>query len=255
MTADPTSSDNVLITIPISHFCEKARWALDRTGVPYVERPHLQVFHRFAVRRAGGGTTAPVFVWGDRVLADSSEILEAASARAPAELCLFPDDLAAEARALENDLDERFGPDGRRWMYFELRGRRDIATAYGCTGIPAWQRRSLPLVYPVATRIIDRFLDITPETAARSKEAVDEVFDQVGGRLADGRPYLCGDRFTAADLTFAALAAPLLMPPEYGVPLPQPDDLPAPMAAKVRELRAHPAGDFALRMFRHERTG
>jgi glutathione S-transferase len=40
-----------------------------------------------------------------------------------------------------------------------------------------------------------------------------------------------------------------------GVPLPQPDDLPAPMAAKVRELRAHPAGDFALRMFRHERSG
>ena len=140
-------------------------------------------------------------------------------------------------------------------MYFELRGRRDIATAYGCTGIPAWQRRSLPLVYPVATHIIDRVLDITPETAARSKEAVDEVFDQVGGRLADGRPCLCGDRFTAADLTFAALAAALLMPPEYGVPLAQPDDLPAAMAAKLREFRAHPAGDFALRMFRHERSG
>ena len=27
-----------LVTIPISHFCEKARWALDRAGVDYVEQ-------------------------------------------------------------------------------------------------------------------------------------------------------------------------------------------------------------------------
>jgi glutathione S-transferase len=251
------AADNVLITIPISHFCEKARWALDRTGVPYVEHAHLQVFHRFAVRRAGGGTTAPVLVSGDRVLADSSDILEALSAQATPERRLFPDDTQAaeEVRALEDDFDERLGPDGRRWMYYELRGRRDIARDFGCTGIPAWQRRSLPLVYPMAARIIDRVLDVTPETAEKSKAAVDATFDEVGERLEDGRPYLCGERFTAADLTFAALAAPLVMPLEYGVPLPQPDDLPTQMAAEVRDLRAHPAGEFALRMFRDERGG
>ena len=26
-----------LVTIPISHFCEKARWALDRAGVRYAK--------------------------------------------------------------------------------------------------------------------------------------------------------------------------------------------------------------------------
>jgi glutathione S-transferase len=247
--------ETVLITIPISHFCEKARWALDRAGIPYRERAHLQVFHRFAVRRAGGGTTAPVLVWNGRVLADSSDILEATSAHAPPELRIFPDEpgLAAEARALERDFDERLGPEGRRWMYYELRGRGDIARRYGCTGIPGWQRRAFPLVYPVAVRIIDRFLDVTPATAARAEGTVRAVFDEVAERLADGRPYLCGASFTAADLTFAALAAAVLMPPEYGVPLPQPDVLPAAMAAKVNELRSHPAGAHALRMFREER--
>ena len=34
-----------LLTIPISHFCEKARWALDRAGVDYVERRHIQLVH------------------------------------------------------------------------------------------------------------------------------------------------------------------------------------------------------------------
>ena len=28
-----------LITIPISHYCEKARWALERAEIPYREEP------------------------------------------------------------------------------------------------------------------------------------------------------------------------------------------------------------------------
>ena len=54
-------------------------------------------------------------------------------------------------------------------------------------------------------------------------------------------------------LTFASLAASVLMPPEYGVPLPQPEELPVAMGAVVREFRAHPAGEHALAMFRDER--
>jgi glutathione S-transferase len=245
----------ILITIPISHYCEKARWALDRAGVAYREQAHLQLIHRLAIRRAGGGTTVPVLVWGDRVLPESAEIVDEADARAPAERRLYPDDptAAAEIRELERGFDEDLGPHGRRWMYHEIRGRRDLALAYGCTGVPAWERRTLRLAYPIATRGIDRYLGIDAASAAESRARVQTVFDAVAERLGNGRPYLCGERFTAADLTFSALAAAVLMPPEYGVPLPQPDQLPAPMAAAVREFRAHPAGAFALTMFRDER--
>ncbi|HEU5251890.1 MAG TPA: glutathione S-transferase N-terminal domain-containing protein [Solirubrobacterales bacterium] len=241
--------------MPISHYCEKARWALDRAGIAYEERAHLQILHWIPVARAGGGKTAPVLVWGDRVFAESADIVEEASARARSDRALFPDEpaAAAEVRALQRDFDEVLGPEGRRWMYFNIRGRRDIAVAYACTGVPAWQRRALPLAYPLVSRIIDRYLDVTPAGAERAELAVRGTFDQVAERLADGRPYLCGERFSAADLTFASLAASLLMPPEYGVPLPQPDELPPAMATKVRELRAHPAGEHALKMFREER--
>jgi glutathione S-transferase len=247
----------VLITIPISHYCEKARWALDRAGIRYEERAHLQVLHWIPVTRAGGRKTAPVLVWGDRVFADSADIVEEAGAVAPAGRELFPEDAAAaaEVRALQSDFDSDLGPEGRRWMYNALHGRRDIAVAYGCTGVPAWQRRALPFAYPVVVRVIDRYLDVTPATAARSEAIVRATFDSVAERLGDGRPYLCGERFSAADLTFASLAAPMLMPPEYGVPLPQPEELPAAMAATVRELREHPAGAHALKMFREERRG
>jgi glutathione S-transferase len=244
-----------LITIPISHYCEKARWALERAGVFYRERAHVQVIHRVAALRAGGGKTVPVLVCSAGVLSESADILAYADAQAPADRRLYPDDrdLAAEVRKLEWELDERFGPHGRRWMYFRLRDRRDLALAYGCTGVPAWERRLLPLAYPLMIGIVSRVLDVTPANARESESEVRAVFDAVDERLSDGRPYLCGDRFTAADLTFSALSSPVLVPPGYGVPLPQPDELPEPAAALVRELRERPAGRHALAMYRDER--
>jgi glutathione S-transferase len=242
-------SDPELITIPISHYCEKARWALERASIPYRERAHMQILHWFAVKRAGGGMTAPVLVCDDGVvLRESDEIVAWANERG--KLGLYPND---EVRVLERDFDERLGPEGRRWMYNEMRSRRDLVLAYGPTGVPAWQRRMLPLAWPVASRVIDRYLDITPAKAAHSLAEVRATFDDVGERLSDGRPYLTGERFTAADLTFAALAASVVVPPGYGVPLPQPEELPAGMATVVRELREHPAGEHAMRMFREER--
>ncbi len=248
-------ADCVLITIPISHFCEKARWALDRAGVDYEERAHLQILHWAAVKRAGGGRTAPVLRCGETVLSESSDILAFADERAPAERRLYPDDAAqaAEVRALERDFDDRLGPHGRLWMYEHMRGQRKLVKRYAATGVPRWQRMGLPVAYGTVARIIDRYLGVSAENAEISLGKVRATFDEVAERLADGRPHLVGARFTAADLTFAALTAAVLMPPEYGVALPQPDELPPAMGAVVRELREHPAGVYALRMFREQR--
>jgi glutathione S-transferase len=248
-------TDNVLVTIPISHYCEKARWALDRAGVSYRERAHVQVIHRIATRRAGGGLTAPVFVCADGVLADSTDILAWADTQSPPNRALYPVDptQAAQVRALEDDFDARLGPHSRRWLYQQLRRRRDLAIEYGCTGIPAWEQATLRFGYPLLIAIVARVLDVTPATAIASEQEVRVVFDAVAERLADGRRYLCGDVFTAADLTFSALAAPMLVPVGYGVRLPQPEKLPTHMAEVVHELRAHPAGMHALAMFEKER--
>ncbi len=248
-------TENRLITIPISHYCEKARWALDRAGISYRERAHVQAIHRFATLRAGGGLTAPVLVTATGVLADSADILAWADTLIPAERALYPrdPDAAGEVRRMEADFDERLGPHSRRWMYQQLRGRRDLALRYGCAGIPNWERLTLRRAYPAVIGIVARVLDVTPATADASEVQVRAIFDDVGECLADGRRYLCGARFTAADLTFAALAAPMLLPPEYGVQLPRPEEIPPYAASVVRELRAHPAGVHALALFADER--
>ncbi|MEA2442553.1 MAG: glutathione S-transferase, partial [Thermoleophilaceae bacterium] len=141
---DGPAAPCVLITIPISHYCEKARWALERSAIPYTERAHLQVIHWAAVKRAGGGMTVPVLVCGDRVLRESADIVAFADSHASPERRLYPED-STEVRELERDFDERLGPHGRRWMYNELRGHTALVREYGTTGVPAWQRRALPL--------------------------------------------------------------------------------------------------------------
>lgn len=236
-----------LITIPISHYCEKARWALERAEIPYREEPHLQAIHWAHVWRAGRGRTAPVLVTDDAVLTESADILRWVDGRS--DLDLYPDGAAA----LEARFDAELGPHGRRWMYHRIFDRSDLVLTYGATGVPRWERAMLPRALPLVRRLIARYLDVDDTTAAESRERVRAVFDEVGERLADGRRYLVGDRFTAADLTFASLAAAVLIPPHYGVPLPPLAALSEPFAGEVRVLREHPAGAFALRLYDQER--
>jgi len=45
---------------------------------------------------------------------------------------------------------------------------------------------------------------------------IKKIFEKVDGMLSDGRKYLTGDRLTIADIAFSAVAAPLLLPCEFG---------------------------------------
>jgi glutathione S-transferase len=237
-----------LITIPISHYCEKARWALERAEIPYREERHVQGIHRVVARRAGGGQTVPVLVTPDGVLAESEDILRWVDGRTPPEMRLFPDDPAerAEVERLSRRFDERLGPRGRRFMYIKVLPHRDMTLEVNNQGVPRWEARALRLGWPLATRFLGHALGIRPGIEREDEALIWEELDFVGDLLADGRKHLCGDRFTAADLTFGALSAAVVSSPVYGVALPQPDALPPEMAAFVRRVRDHPAGRYSL---------
>jgi glutathione S-transferase len=241
-----------LLTIPISHFCEKARWALDRAGLDYREERHAQGIHQVAARRAGGGRTVPVLVAEDGVFAESEDIVRYADRHLPPERRLFPED-DEDVVAVSRWLDAGLGPDGRRVMYAHMLGRRDLLLDFNNQGLPRWEDRAMRMAYSFIEGVIKRELGVTPTTIADDEPRVWAAFDAVAERLADGRPCLCGERFTAADLTFAALAAPAICPPEYTVDLPQLEDLPPKLAELVGAFRAHPAGAYALGLYRKER--
>jgi glutathione S-transferase len=244
-----------LVTIPISHFCEKARWALERAGLDYVEERHVQGVHRIKARRAGGGTTVPVLVTDEGVFAQSEDVLRYADERLDEGRRLFPADgpRAGEVVALCRRLDEGLGPDGRRLMYALMLELKGPMLRVNNQGVPAWEARMMSALWPLMKRWGRRELRIGPTTVRDEQVRVRRAFDSVAELLADGRPHLCGDRFTAADLTFACLAAAVVVPPEYGVRLPQPGEVPEHVARLVRDFREHPAGAYALELFRTER--
>ena len=244
-----------LVTIPISHYCEKARWALERAGIPYREERHVQGVHQLAARRAGGGKTVPVLVTPEGAIGESEQILAWVDERTPPEHRLFPADPGerAEVELICRRLDAELGPRGRRLMYVNMFPQRKLLLAFNNLGVPAWEDRLLRLAWPLIVRFAKRELDINPGIEVEDEAAVWREFDFVGELLSDGREYLCGDRFGAADLTFAAMSASVIVPPVYGVPLPQPEVLPPHIAAMVERARDHPAGRYALALFRDRR--
>jgi glutathione S-transferase len=247
---------HTLITIPFSHFCEKARWALDATGVAYREEGHPPGLHRRAVRRVRGRGSVPVLVVEDgRVLDDSPLIVRFADdAALPGREILPPEGpLRDEALALERDFDFHLAPHIRRFVYFHVLPRRDLALAQFRRNVPAGEARIVTVFYPLLRLFMKRFMNVTPERSLASRDRTRQVFDQIGQRLADGRPFLLGDRFGLADIAFASLAAPLVVPPEHPKFKVDVETVPAALLAEQQQLSASPAGEFVRRLYRDHR--
>ena len=245
---------NRLVTIPISHYCEKARWALERAGIPYKEERHLQGFHAIYTAKAGGSDTAPVLVTGDGVFDDSTKILQWVDSRLPEGSKLYPAANKKEICELEESFDEGLGVAGRLWMYTFMLKHFSVMLKYSkIHGVPKFESFLMPVLYPLLRSRISQILEMTPTSRNDTHNAIDKIFNDVGMILGDGRRFLTGKHFTAADLTFAALATPVVLPENYGVALPTLAELPSEMVDQIRFWRSHPAGEFALRLFREER--
>jgi glutathione S-transferase len=247
------AAEVTLVSIGVSHYVEKVRWALDRARIPFREDAHVPLAHRRATRRAGGGDTAPVLVTPDGVFADSTDAVVWIDGRMPPERRLIPPERADEVLDLEALCDDELGPATRLWSYGHLLGRPLLGLRYGAPMAPVAERVGIALFYPAVVHLSRRHYRITRASRRDAEGRIDRLLGQIGLLLTDGRRYLAGDRFTLADLTFSALAAPALLPGEYGVPLPRVEEVPAAMARRVRAWRETPAGRHVLRMYREER--
>ena len=252
-----------LHTITFSHYAEKARWSLDRLGVPYEEVPNVGVLGVLLTGRTVPWLEVPP---GLTRIGDSPRILRYLwgqyAGRLPGDRTWFLEPTPA-ALELEAKLDRRLGNDVRVWLYNHL--LRDTHLSFRSWGIeepaiPRWQRALLLALRPVLVFAVRRMLGVTPARAARAWERTRETFDDVDQLLADGRRYLTGETLTFADITFASLGALAVLPPEYpgnrlgGRRMAMADIRDPAWRAEVEELRARPSGQFILRLYREERT-
>lgn len=199
-----------LYQFPNSHFCEKARWALDYKSLPFEERNLLPGFHLAATRRLAPGTSLPILVDDGVVVQDSAAIITYLDRKVAADP-LTPADpgLARQALALEEELGREVGVTLRRCFYFHALPDRRRALAFLMKGSSGWKRAVFPLVFPLLRRAMVRSMNIRPDAAQRSLERLEAAIARLDATLQQG-PFLVGGRFSRADLTACALLAPLV---------------------------------------------
>ena len=114
-----------------------------------------------------------------------------------------------------------------------------------------WHRLAGHIMWPVAVRIMMRGYDLGPGAAAESRAKIAAELDWLDAKLADGRAYLAGERFSRADLTVASVLAAFARPKE----MPTFHDMRAPeaLAADVRRWSERPTMRWVLETYRMHR--
>ncbi len=209
-----------LYQFPVSHYCEKIRWALDFKGLKYrkinlVPGPHVRKVLQMASR-----SQVPVLEDGKEVIQGSAEIIDYLESRYP-ERSLTPKDpaLAEQARAWEERLDRIAGPAVRTFNYhFLLPFPRAIVPL-----LTAKQNIMVRMMFYVGYRKLSNtlrgWMNINESTAHKAMDDMDELLNELRQIYANTR-YLVGDEFSRADLTACALFAPLFRPNGYGLKWP-----------------------------------
>ena len=208
-----SQSERRLITFGISHYCEKARWALDWHGIAYEEINWPPGVHLLLAKRCGAKqTTLPILLDGPRVIQGSGAIIDWADRQAqdPARRLTLSD-----AREIERRADRVIGIHVRRLAYAELLPRFPELAKPALFGKASSAHRLVGnALWPLSRRIMIRMHGITPDAAAESRSILESELDWLDSTLADNRRYLAGDRFSRADITVASLLAFFARPRE-----------------------------------------
>jgi glutathione S-transferase len=246
----------VLWHIRISHYSEKARWALAFKGVEHERRAPLPGAHMLYALwlTRGSEKTFPVMRLDGKVIGDSTAIIAALEERFP-EPALYPTDAAERSRALELEdwFDERLGPSVRLAAWHDVIADRESLTEIVKSNLPSALQGVGPAT-AAAARYTRGFVGVRyragdDEAVERARADVLAGLDRLEQGLGGGE-YLVDGRFTVADLTAASLFYPLVNPPE-GPTLPPP---PASLERFRAPLKGRPGYLWVQEMFRRHRS-
>jgi glutathione S-transferase len=192
----------LLLTLPPSHYCERARWALDWQTIVYDEERLAPGAHVLRLKRLGASASSlPLLLLGDGTLCQGSDqILDWAGLRGG--------DPEIELR-----MEQVTAPLIRQCLYAGLlpdprSGIRDVLFRGTMTRHATIGR----LTWPLLRRIMAVGMNARPHLLPDLIAQVDYELDWFDRVLAERGAYLVGQKFGRADLTAASLFAPLALP-------------------------------------------
>jgi glutathione S-transferase len=237
--------------IPLSHFNEKVRWALDFKKIPHL-RQRVGADYLLRAWRATGHGTLPILFLDGKAIRDSTAIIAALEQRHP-EPALYPKSDASLRRALELEeyFDEVLGPSLRAAIVTPLfLEDPDLALRVLMTGMPdrAYRNlRRLGRIFPTYYRFRH---NIKTRRLQQDRASVTDALDRISRELQPSG-YLVGEAFSVADLTTAAMLGALLQPAELHYPLAL--TLPDNLRQYRDEVARHPAAQWSLEIYRRHR--
>jgi len=244
----------VLYIFAISHYCEKARWALDYLKIEYRLQHLSPVSYGKFVRSLGvADTSLPVLVTNSLVLQGSSRIIDWASKQGKAGTPGLQTDIdSSVGREIEQRLDDVFGVHVRRYFYSEaLFDQPRAVRRIFATDLRWPQKIVLRLAWSKICKYMIRGMDLGVEQGLASRQIIETELDWLDGLLARDRPYLLGEQFSRTDLVAASLLSPLALPAQH--PAYQDLQIPPGVAADLAAWRERPSLRWVRDVYRQYR--
>ncbi len=238
-----------LYQLSVSHFCEKARWALDFKQqqfetVNLLIGPHALQAKRLTKQKS----CLPILVDGDKVIQESGAIIDYLDDKLPIPR-LTPEDKQAgkEAREWEAYLDTEIGVTIRAWIYFYLLPETENAKQVMLHAAPDYGHTLYRFIFPKIRQVMTKAMNINEENKTRSERRWLNAIERINGRI-QSNSFPVGDSFSRADLTACALLSPLFRPAQEIQSL-----LPEPIRTMQEKCRDYPAYDWVNRLYQQYR--
>lgn len=248
-----TSSDKPLKMLTFAPMVdsETTRLLLAYYGVPYRECDNLVPWVMLKTLVHGGDGHVPLLYGNGLKLTSPRPIAEHFDAALPAGRRLIPAEqpLRGQVEADWSIFNGEMGADTAVFAYYHLLPERRLMVPIFAAPVPPLQAKLTPLLYPLMRLLFRTLLKLGPERAGEALARIRATFERTDKRIADGRPYLCGDRLTLGDCALAAASAPLLLPQGYGAKMPALEQMPPAVRTAIEALRQHPTAAFVQRLY------
>ncbi|CAN0311885.1 unnamed protein product, partial [Pylaiella littoralis] len=251
----PGSQANRIFVLRHSNYSERLRWVLELSGEEFHEVPVAIFFERSTAmyHSLGAGEVLPVISTsggrgGFKTIPRLMEHLSKERWRT----WMYP----VGAHELESKFEQAFGQAAmnvactylfQQEMYHETMEMLSRS-------LPLWQKLVVQTLGAGVVSTTNERLRLT-ETLSANVKIIERTFGLVESILSDGRLYLCGDSISAADIAFASMAFPVILPEETDSVFVayDPRSLPRGYVEVIKSMRSRGGGIFILRLYNQKR--